>query len=61
MMILFTIVQNQTKPRYIKEVYLGGKRIRQTIVIPRMVMECDREVGMGMGMGRQVFHNCTWE
>lgn len=35
MVILFTIVQNQTKPHYIREVYLGGKRIQENNVIPK--------------------------
>lgn len=44
-MILFTIARNQTKLRYIKEVGLGGKRIRQTNGIPRKAMEGGREAG----------------
>lgn len=60
MMILFTMVQNQVKLlRSIKEVYLGGQRIKQVSVIPRNAMEGERE--LGMGTGRQVLHDHTWE
>lgn len=38
MMVLFTIVQNQKKLRYAKEVYLGGKQMKQITVTPRKVM-----------------------
>lgn len=47
MVILFTFVQNQTKPHYIREVYLGGKRMQETNVIPRKLRRGRKGVGMG--------------
>lgn len=46
-MVLFTIVQNRKKLRYAKEVYLGGKRIKQIIVTPRKVMTGKERWGRG--------------
>lgn len=47
MTVLFTIVQNQKKLHYTKEVYLGGKRIKQISVTPRKAMMGKERWGRG--------------